>query len=674
MHWSVALLLLLLLTPPWAVRGDPAITRPGLTEGLAQWTFSNPSNYTLTGVSLGPSSASLGWTVGRADDTTQADFTLAKVLVNVDLGGTPGDVAIADTTQPGPIQNLTYQADPSQVADNYLYKGNGGNPNFGSSSDLRVGNYGGSEWNRGILRIPALPLPSNATLRTAQLQLYMHAYNGSTMDIGAYRITSPWTEMGSNWNTRDGVSPWNTTGGDFDPAAVDTVAVIGSTLGWYTWNITPLTQGWWNGTIPNQGVMLREVDDTVNTPGVRYFYSSDTSNPTLRPQLLFTYTTPSSRGTLESRIIDAGIFSQWGSLWWNTTLYAGTSLSIQTRTGGSSVIDASWGPWSQAYSSAGAAIANPWARYLQYRVSLFTPTATSPRLHDVSLGYGHYPPSGTVATEAITFANLTGWGRLEVNWSGPVGSDVTVAFSQDGGASWAPALPTTNLSSALPQALVLRLTLATANTTRAPTVQDFALGFAFAAPNGGGGNGGGGGGGNLLPGGLPWWLLLLPIALLPLFLVAGRLRRGHFRPTDLFLIHGDGRLVLRVGIGANPLEDEVAVSGMFTLVARFVKDSFGGSQGSGGELKSLRVDQREVAIAKGEYLFLALVAEGDRPPELEATMVTFLGALEVSHAAALRDWDGFGNHLGDIRASLQWFLAKGYRRPGAKFSPGSKTG
>src|SRR5437773_1455063 len=44
--WVLVALFLLAITP--GVRADPAVPHPGQGNGLAQWTFSNPTNYRLS--------------------------------------------------------------------------------------------------------------------------------------------------------------------------------------------------------------------------------------------------------------------------------------------------------------------------------------------------------------------------------------------------------------------------------------------------------------------------------------------------------------------------------------------------------------------------------------------------------------------------------------------------
>src|SRR2546426_7894028 len=114
-----------------------------------------------------------------------------------------------------------------------------------------------------------------------------------------------------------------------------------------------------------------------------------------------------------------------------------------------------------------------------------------------------------------------------------------------------------------------------------------------------------------------FWLLLVPLVLFPAWLLVTRMLRGPFKATDLFLIHTDGRLVLHVGGRHILFRDEIAASGMFTLVARFVKDSFSGSGGAGGGLESIKVGERGGAIWEGGVMFLGLRAAGARPEDLD---------------------------------------------------------
>ena len=642
--WVFVVLLVVAIAP--TSRADPATTMPGPTEGLAQWTFSNAANYTLSNLSLVSGGATLAWFPGVQGDKNKPDFDGAETLLNVDVAGSPGEVLLADTSGQGPPQVVVLQPDPAQLADNYLDLNTRG-LNFGTSSDLFVGNWSGTEWTRGILRFPALPIPSNATLTSVRLSLYLHTADTSNpMDISVHRPQALWTELGSTWDTYDGVNPWNASGGDFDPNPEDTAAGVAATLGWYSWNITTLARGWWNGTIPNWGLLVRQADDTLSPDGKKQFSSSDTTNASARPFLTITYTTPWSYGLLESRIFDTGWVSAWGSVWWNASLPAGSAISIATRSGSVPSIDGTWSPWSAPYPASGSPNPSPSARYLQYRATLTTATAESPSLLDVSLAYVRYAAAGIAITESFRPFGLLTWGRVEADWNGPAGTQVLLSFSQDGGLSWLPVTSGQNLTSALAEPIRLRLVLSTTNTAQSPRISSVSLGFLVDAPGGSG----------VLPEWLPWWLFLTSLLALPVWLVLRHFFRTPFRATDVFLIHADGRLVARVGGAESPLNDELATSAMFTVVARFVRDSFADTSGARGQLKSFQVDEREVAIAKGTFLFIALLGTGARPPTLEAKMIGFLGELEAAYGPVLAAWNGFRVGLDDLDDRLHSFL------------------
>src|SRR5256886_2137259 len=220
--WSLVLIGAILLVP--IVRADPAISNAGPDEGLVSWRFSNPANYTASDVVLGPAGSSLAWSSLSHRDTTRTDFSLASSLANIDLVRNSGRVLLADTSQQGPAQNLTLQPDAAAMVDTFLYSGSS-NQNYGNAAQLFIGNLTSGIWTRSILQFPALPLPANATIVSARLELYYSVViNDTPMDISVHRVTNSWTEFGSTWDSRDGITPWDGAGGDFDPAVVATVA------------------------------------------------------------------------------------------------------------------------------------------------------------------------------------------------------------------------------------------------------------------------------------------------------------------------------------------------------------------------------------------------------------------------------------------------------------------
>ncbi|HEX9339557.1 MAG TPA: DNRLRE domain-containing protein [Thermoplasmata archaeon] len=644
----VVALILGILVAPAVVSADPAVTASAAGEQQAEWAFSNPSDYGLVNATIGASGASLAWLSRTFADTTAADFGLALARSNVDVTASPGDVLIADTSRLGPPLSTAFQPGPASMVDTYIATGSFANTNFGANDTLKLGFTSKSNWSRAILQFPTFPIPANATLLTVDLFLYLYASDrANSMSVSVHAITNNWTEYGSTWGVRDGVLDWTAAGGDFNPTDLDLVPAVGTVPGWYTWDVTRAAVDWWTGRAPNYGLLVRQADDGASViRGHKMFWSSDAANASARPFLTITYAMPSSLGALESRVFDTGSGGAWETITWTATVPSGTGIEVRTRSGASPAPDGSWSAWSAAYLGPGRPIASPPARYIEYRVQLFTSNTLSPSLHDLTIGYGQFATLGRVLTASLDPVGLLGWGRLQANWSGPPGASVSFAYSQDGGASWTAAAIGANLSGALTKPVRLRATLTTPDTALTPTLVAFTLRYSVSAEI-------------LWLSGMYPWLLFALVAVPIAWLLVRRLRTKPFRPTDLYLIHGDGRLVARAGGEIGAVQDELAASGMFTLVARFVRDSFGGSSGP-GDLKRMTVDRSEVAIDKGAFLFFALVYEGAAPDDLNRRMSEFLGAIEEAWGPVLREWDGLRDEFGDLEPQLAWYLQTGY--------------
>jgi hypothetical protein len=179
-------------------------------------------------------------------------------------------------------QTLTLQPG-SEGKDAYIDSSNG-YTNYGTSTSIRAGH---SSW-RGLLEFDLSGLPANATITSAQVELYY--YDDYTItgvgDLEAHLITRSWTETGVSWNNYDGTNSWSSTGGDFDSTVEDSVS-IDDVYGWYGWDITRLVEGWYNGTYTNYGVIIK---DGTNL-NMKIFYSSDYSNSDYHPKLTINYTT-----------------------------------------------------------------------------------------------------------------------------------------------------------------------------------------------------------------------------------------------------------------------------------------------------------------------------------------------------------------------------------------------
>jgi hypothetical protein len=96
---------------------------------------------------------------------------------------------------------------------------------------------------------------------------------------------------------------------------------------------------------------------------------------------------PSRSGTYESDIRDAGTVASWGVIRWRAALNGGR-IEVGTRTGNTSTPDETWSAWSKPYSNAnGEQIASPNARYLQWRMTMTSPSGQGPVLTSVTAAY-----------------------------------------------------------------------------------------------------------------------------------------------------------------------------------------------------------------------------------------------------------------------------------------------
>jgi methionine-rich copper-binding protein CopC len=91
-------------------------------------------------------------------------------------------------------------------------------------------------------------------------------------------------------------------------------------------------------------------------------------------------------GTFTSSVFNAGRIATWGLASWTATLPAGTTITVQTRSGNTATPDSTWSAWTDV--SNGGTVASPAGQYLQYRVVLSSTTAgATPTLLDVTFNW-----------------------------------------------------------------------------------------------------------------------------------------------------------------------------------------------------------------------------------------------------------------------------------------------
>lgn len=139
-------------------------------------------------------------------------------------------------------------------------------------------------------------LPSSldgAQIQEARLELYsFYRTREWQIDISVYRVLVPWDERSVTWNEASEGVAWDSPGcsglgGDREgmPVTVTSITPEDPTHTWYTWDITPLVQGWVDDPTGNQGLILIGSGNRT-----RYdFFSSEASSTFFRPRLVVQY-------------------------------------------------------------------------------------------------------------------------------------------------------------------------------------------------------------------------------------------------------------------------------------------------------------------------------------------------------------------------------------------------
>ncbi|GAB4407160.1 MAG: hypothetical protein Kow00123_20050 [Anaerolineales bacterium] len=133
------------------------------------------------------------------------------------------------------------------------------------------------------------------------------------------------------------------------------------------------------------------------------------------------------QGTYLSPVRDTGGITGWGTLDWDATVLAGTSLSFQVRSGNTPAPDASWSDWSAPLVASGLPIPAPVGRFVQVRANLSTTDhLVSPRVHEVRLSYHRYKGAGSAISVLIAPDPLAQWGQLTYTATVPAGAALHV--------------------------------------------------------------------------------------------------------------------------------------------------------------------------------------------------------------------------------------------------------
>jgi PKD repeat protein len=183
-------------------------------------------------------------------------------------------------------------------SDTYVNVGQGGSVNY-STDNVSLNTY---TWpvntvaNRIVMKWDVSAIPSNATIHSATLSLYMYGYEegggDDQYDISVHKIVNhnPYIS-GCTWNTYDGVNAWTggANGGAQDMAGAEDTNTLDKTPGYKSWTVTNMVQDWVTNPSSIFGLMF-DSDSTASNDSNRDFRPTEFSNPDQRPKLVVTYT------------------------------------------------------------------------------------------------------------------------------------------------------------------------------------------------------------------------------------------------------------------------------------------------------------------------------------------------------------------------------------------------
>ncbi|MBK7994073.1 MAG: OmpA family protein [Blastocatellia bacterium] len=148
-----------------------------------------------------------------------------------------------------------------------------------------------------------------------------------------------------------------------------------------------------------------------------------------------------------------------------------------------------------------------------------------------------------------------------------------------------------------------------------------------------------------------------------------------YRVEQVFLIHKETGLLLQHMVSpillskGTEIQDADMVSGMFSAIQDFVRDSF--QVGQNESLQELRMGDLTVWIEQGPQALLAGVLRGNTPKELRATFQEALEKIHLEQSTILSEFQGDASIFENVRPLLEPCLESQYeaKKDEKKLSP-----
>lgn len=177
-------------------------------------------------------------------------------------------VEVRDLTKPTVITVSTTEADSTWLS--------------GAAPDALQGGAAFLELGQGnaniLVRFKLADVPPDSSIISAQLTLTQFQSSPFSGSVSVRRVKNSWNQQGASWNAALSGTPWERAGGDYSAGAIarQTVGANGS----YTWDVTALVDGWFNGLYSNYGFALI-ADGPIQQARFHSFTGAAGSRPTL---------------------------------------------------------------------------------------------------------------------------------------------------------------------------------------------------------------------------------------------------------------------------------------------------------------------------------------------------------------------------------------------------------
>lgn len=137
------------------------------------------------------------------------------------------------------------------------------NNRYGADTRLKVGWSDDLSTSRAYVRMNYLPGLNNGMITSATYSAYQDYSSSPLVTYNIHNVTSGWSESDICWNNQASLD-----------AGACSAQTIGN-IGWYTWDITNLVSAWYNGSVPNNGMVIKYASDTSGTKRYKRFVSSN---------------------------------------------------------------------------------------------------------------------------------------------------------------------------------------------------------------------------------------------------------------------------------------------------------------------------------------------------------------------------------------------------------------